>query len=70
MTIDELKALRAERVKALGIARVQDGETSTSFADLSKAIAEIDREIARHQAADDNRRRYRAFRMTGRKGFR
>jgi len=56
MTIDELRAKREEILKTIGVVRVQFGERSVQYADQEQALAAIDAEIARLEAAGSTQR--------------
>jgi ribosome-associated translation inhibitor RaiA len=47
LTVLQLQAKRDELVKALGIEVVRTGENSITYREIEKAIAAIDREIAK-----------------------
>lgn len=51
MTLEQLRAKRDELVQALGIAGIRNGEDSIQYANVEKAIAAIDKEIAAAEAS-------------------
>ena len=54
MTLAELQTKRDKILASIGIARTQFGERSTQYSDQQKALALIDGEIARVEAAAGN----------------
>jgi hypothetical protein len=55
MNSTELQAKRSELLKALGIAAVRTGENSVQYADIQKALAVLDREIAKASGSTSRR---------------
>lgn len=55
MTLIELQAKRDELVKALGYQAVRTGENSVQYFNIEKAIASLDREIAKASGSASRR---------------
>jgi hypothetical protein len=59
MTLVELEAKRTEILNRLGIVRASKGDQSVEYSEASKALAVIDSEIARLNAAAEGGGRFR-----------